>query len=867
MEMDFEGLVDTDLARSGLTLDDINGGEALNPYQVQASLGMDHTPGSKGGYSLPFFDLKGKPIFENGSPFLRIRLVGPHTDDVPRYLSRPGTSGHLYIPSQLKNALSQSNVLIITEGEKKAIRACKAGFPTVAIAGIQMFRNPMNKKRLLPELQALLETLLNDCSIKAVTILLDSDGYPMSKSSLPTNAQIAATYDQFSSGGFVQNKAVFMAALDLATLIRKSVASLDVGHGWCRPLVEVTTDGPRGGRIRTVKHRGLDDVLEQQGDADLRDWLDAAMEKASAGDGEGGYMPLGGTTDGKGVWMWSAHQDTLVNATTAHLTNPAVLAGLVGMTWLSERYQKVDKVGNTSVDTTKAAMVISSRCTSMGPFVTENRVFGTGTWLSKQDGLVINTSKGVYLPDGTNLERMDSNLHRKEIYTNSGSYSPPDFLAVSDDDYAAVVQKIGGALESWQYASELGGDLILGWMVMCVFLGAMQSRPHLWLVAPRGSGKTHLGKYIKSCLGDYAWHTDQGKESTSAGIRQMLQMSSSPCILDEMEKDNTDMSISGERAVANILSLLRSAYTAGSDIKKGTADQMGKSFRIMTSFCCVSIADPSLDPADLTRIAKIHLNPLVHKGGKLSKPPAMLSPEDASVFFWGTIQRWPQYQAIFSAVRENWLAVAGNGESREVDTFGVLIAAALTAHGHEVGDVPQKLALAVPAVMEQIQEVRDASKESDLILASLLTLQLEVLRHDVDEKGGEHILRDKMTVGRALQEALKLDNSAEAVALGDVGIKITSKRDSGSNLYVAIAMHHSSLTKLFSGTRWCREGAWTGGLREVDGVIRNYPTQINGTRVKCTWVPLSVLGLVCDGQADAQPAQGQHQFPAPSQIF
>lgn len=859
-----EDMVNEDLSRSGLMLSDIAGSKVLNHFDVQTALGMEKTPGADGGYSIPFLDMKGNPILDNSRPFLRIRLVGPHAETTPRYLSRPGTSAHVYIPQQLSNALQQSNILLITEGEKKAIRACNAGFPTVALAGINMFRDPRDKKLLLPELRMLLETLRDRCLIKAVVVLFDSDGCYLRKDSLPSDAAEANTYDKLKNGGFVQNKAVYEAGRDLASLIRKNIARLAVGRGWCQPLSTVGA-GPKGGKTRSLQHRGIDDVLQTEGGvADLQDWIDKALEKAFPGSGPGGFVPLGSTADGKGVWIWSLHQDDLVDATAAQLTNPAVLAGLVGKTWLTEKYEKIDRQGNFDLDTKNAAIDIASQCTSLGKFNAEGRVFGTGTWLSKQDELVINTSRGVYLPDGTSVGRIDSSLQRKEIYTQSGSYSPPDYCEVSDADYTQLISKIGKSLGSWQYASKLGGDLVLGWMVMSVFLGAMKSRPHLWLVAPRGSGKTELGKFVKSCLGGYAWHTDQGKESTAAGIRQMLQMSSSPCILDEMEKDNTEMSVASERAVANILSLLRSAYTAGSDIKKGTTDQNGRSFRIMTSFCCVSIADPSLDPADLTRIAKIHLKPLVHEG-KLSKPPSMLSAEDAAVFFWGTIQRWKQYQALFSAVRDNWLALAGNGESREVDTFGVLIAAALTAHGQSPGDVPTKLALAVPEIREQLNEARDASKESDLILQTLLSLQLDVLRHDCDEKGGERISRDRMTVGRALQEALKMENGDEAKALGDVGIRVATKRDSGQ-IYVAIALRHASLANLFHGTRWHKDGNWTGGLREVEGVIRNYPTAINGVRIKCTWVPLSTLGLSDDDHA-SHTIQSRHQFPAPQQVF
>ncbi len=857
-------LVAEDLARSGLTLDDLRG-EVLTHFDVQNALGLEHTPGADGGYTIPYGLLNGWPRYmENGKPFMRVRLVGPHSDDTPRYLSRPGTTAHLYIPPQIEDALSKSKVLVVTEGEKKAVRSCKAGIPTVALAGIQMYTDPQDKKRLLPDLRALLQSLYAAGRLDAVVVFFDSDGHPLSKSQLPSDEAAAGTYSAFSSGnGYVQNRAVFAAALDLAGLIRRSVSGLPVAHGWCKPVIETAGSGPKGGKHRVVHHRGIDDVLQTEGgDADLHAWIEAALEKAQPGDGEGGYIPLGATGDGKGVWMWSKHQSDLVDVSASQLSNPAVLAGLVGMSWLAQKYQKIDKSGGLDVNTKQAAMEIAAACTGRGRFNLEGRVFGTGTWLDESGALVVNSSEGVFLPDGTTLSRIDESLRRREIYTNSGSYPPPAYRDVSDADYKAVVQKIGASLKQWQYAAEAGSDLVLGWLVMTVFLGAMSSRPTLWLVAPRGSGKSHLARFLKSCLGGYAWHTDMGKESTSAGIRQMLQMSSSPCILDEMEKDNTDMSLSGEKAVAAILSLIRSAYTAGSDIKKGTADQTGKSFRIMTSFCCVSIADPGLDPADLTRIAKIYLKPIQHNG-KIGKPPALLSKEDAATFFWGTIQRWQSYQALFAEVRDHWLAVAGNGEAREVDTFGVLLAAALAARNCPVARVRGMLDMAVPTLMDQIQEAREASCEADLILETLVSLQIEVQRHETDDRGNERINREKMSIGRALQAAQHSPSCDEASALGDLGLAVKEK---DGRQYLAIAMRHASLNRLFQGTRWKRDGAWTGGLREVEGVIRNFPTRLSGSTVKCTWVPLGALGLFDPADLAQQP-QAVHRFPAPQQVF
>jgi hypothetical protein len=247
----------------------------------------------------------------------------------------------------------------------------------------------------------------------------------------------------------------------------------------------------------------------------------------------------------------------------------------------------------------------------------------------------------------------------------------------------------------------------------------------------------------------------------------------------------------------------------------------------------------------------------------------MLSIEDAAVFFWGTIQRWQTYQTIIAEVRDHWLDVAGQGESREVDTFGVLLAGALTAQDCPVARVHDLLKKAVPEIIDQIEDARAASSEADLILGALLSLQIEVQRHeDAGEQGGERINREKISISRALnmvrQNRGPEGKCDEALALEDVGLALKEK---DGREYLAVALRHASLSRLLQGTRWKRDGSWTGGLRDAPGVIRNYPAQIAGTRLKATWIPLDVLGLTDDVPAKVFPAKGVYQFSPPLQPF
>lgn len=127
-----------DLARSGLTPDDIDVREASNLEFSAIGLSSSHN-----GYMLPYRDITGKL-----RPFYRIKLF----DHTVKYKQPKNTSNHLYFPKQFF-ALTQAEIqkrradsnyrprLLIVEGEKKAARVCKAGIPAVGLGGVDSWKN------------------------------------------------------------------------------------------------------------------------------------------------------------------------------------------------------------------------------------------------------------------------------------------------------------------------------------------------------------------------------------------------------------------------------------------------------------------------------------------------------------------------------------------------------------------------------------------------------------------------------------------------------------------------------------------------------------------------------------------------------
>jgi putative DNA primase/helicase len=124
-----------DLRRSGLTDETIAaaGLYSLSAAEAQALLERDDVGP---GMAIPYAGC----TFRTGTPYVRVRL------DVPllirghpaRYLTKRGERNRLYVPPMVSlSILSDPTIpLVVTEGEKKALKACQEGILCIALAGV-----------------------------------------------------------------------------------------------------------------------------------------------------------------------------------------------------------------------------------------------------------------------------------------------------------------------------------------------------------------------------------------------------------------------------------------------------------------------------------------------------------------------------------------------------------------------------------------------------------------------------------------------------------------------------------------------------------------------------------------------------------
>lgn len=160
------------LRSSGLTEDDAKQLHIF-PLSAAATVTLHSSFGKRNALKLEYFGPNGKPL--GSPPFYRIRFL-----DTPknfsgksqrRYSQPPKSLTYAYFPQNIdwSKVLESDTPIIITEGELKAAKATKEGFPTIGLGGVFNFQMSKHAISFLPELEAI------DWAHRKVYIVYDSD--------------------------------------------------------------------------------------------------------------------------------------------------------------------------------------------------------------------------------------------------------------------------------------------------------------------------------------------------------------------------------------------------------------------------------------------------------------------------------------------------------------------------------------------------------------------------------------------------------------------------------------------------------------------------------------------------------------------
>ena len=296
--------------------------------------------------------------------------------------------------------------------------------------------------------------------------------------------------------------------------------------------------------------------------------------------GEGGPIPLG--RSGDEFYFRCRQTNELVHRTAKQLCGLADLLSLASHAFWLSAFPRFDATGKiTGVSVVEACDGLIQACTRAGN-IDVSRIRGFGVW-EEEGGLVVNTGGQLIGSD-------------RYIY----SY-PPGRINLSADPMPmdAVTELLG--LPNW--AQRLSGHLLLGWAFTGVICGALPWRPHVAITGAAGSGKSTVLRGIGYLLSPIAVILEG--ISTEAGIRQNLGYDARPCILDELDAEN-----SGDLyRIFRILKLIRSSSSATGTVARGSPDGTPHNFSTHATFLIGAINIRRLGAADTTRIVRLEMRP------------------------------------------------------------------------------------------------------------------------------------------------------------------------------------------------------------------------------------------------------------------
>jgi len=700
-----------DLARSGLTPSDVPHWSVVTGAQATADLGRGE--GQKihcDCIKIPYLDLNGSPIMDAGLPFARYRLLQTEVAIGGKYLSRSGSSGHIYVPPRLRELLASmadaDKYLVAHEGEKKAEALVKAGIPAVGLAGITLWHdvaahraaqeeakaagkkiNVTKDTPINPELLAVCQEL----DVKTVMAMGDSDGMPEPDDFFTPDLIAKKSFKVISSKRdlvalAVANASVFFSVKALAGALRK--AGLQGVVIFCPWKEDEKSDG-----TRVLYKQGADDWL-------LTDGVDAvkhAVEQRIAEDQEKtrthpprgqntgftldgqGFIPLG-MKDASNAAFWSLRAGEIYETNLTKITNAQGLLPLVPLEAAYDLWPKFnEKTGEVSVNVPYAVNDLMKTSLARGRF-SLSAVRGAGCWPGENPGeLVVNGSDGVYKvhPGGQQEVILPCDPTRKSLYV-----SRPVAPAVCGDDLATAedVMNLVRFFQNWSWVRPRTDPLLLtGWIMMQAVLGAVQQRPHAFLTGESGAGKTTLVDILRSLLRGSLIYSEAGGESSTAGVRQRMSPDAITLILDEFEPDKRATRTGVQSNVEGIFGILRTAYSAHADgaddadgALKGTADgKRGQVFRSIFSCLMAGIQLSTLEQADRNRLLVFELLK-IHGGAKPSLPNAEHLGSSMRRLMWS---RWPLWENIRSLVMIALAKHSPRSDSRTVETLAAPLSA------------------------------------------------------------------------------------------------------------------------------------------------------------------------------------------------
>jgi putative DNA primase/helicase len=248
------------------------------------------------------------------------------------------------------------------------------------------------------------------------------------------------------------------------------------------------------------------------------------------------------------------------------------------------------------VNWTKAAATLFAINAERGVY-NPDRIRGRGAWWDEKrtvlhlgDRLIVNGSSRPILKP----------FKSRYLYQRMSELNGPGTSQPLTDAEAMTVCELADRFH-WEVPAS--GLLLAGWVTLAPICGALPWRPHVWLTAAAGSGKSAiLDRYVATLLADMGLIV--AGNTTEAGLRQTLRSDALPVVFDEAESNEK----ADQVRMQNILALARVASSEShATMLKGSPGGDVTRYNIRSMFLMSSIATALKQGADRSRFAQLTL--------------------------------------------------------------------------------------------------------------------------------------------------------------------------------------------------------------------------------------------------------------------
>lgn len=329
-------------------------------------------------------------------------------------------------------------------------------------------------------------------------------------------------------------------------------------------------------------------------DLHILEGLETVREQLKINRGEFTDIILLGHVEHKEFYYLSTQSKTIVSLSAAQHDGKFLKALATEKYWAEKYGSKKDKDGNDIPNWTKISDALLDRQREIGPFDLK-KMRGLGVW-EDEGRIFVNHGTGVYSSQRHHsLSNIDPHLGTKNFYKNAASDAINFDDELSDEEALSIID----AFKYLRFKNDYDFFYVTGFIAIANIFQALEWRPHLWISAKAGSGKSWTLKQISNLIN----YRLKVKDSSAAGIKQELDCHASMVIYDEAEPHMPH--------VPAVIDFARQCSTKNDDkILRGTADGKGLSWEAHACFLLGSITIPNLKKEDHSRFFLVEMDSL-----------------------------------------------------------------------------------------------------------------------------------------------------------------------------------------------------------------------------------------------------------------